>query len=156
MHIDIAPVTSTAQLDDVRVLCREYADMLGLDLETQNLSQELAQLPGKYAAPAGCLLLARVADRAAGCVALRPLGERVCEMKRLYVRPSCRGLGLGRLLVERLLQEARERGYATMRLDTIPERMQSAVALYRGFGFVNIPAYWSNPLPGVEYMELAL
>ena len=156
MDIDIAPATSPAQLDDVRALCREYADTLGLDLETQNLSQELAQLPGKYAPPAGCLLLAHVGDQPAGCVAFRPLGERVCEMKRLYVRPSYRKLGLGRLLVERLLQEGRARGYTTMRLDTIPERMQAAVALYQRFGFVNIPAYWSNLLPGVEYMELAL
>lgn len=156
MAVSITHATTLAQFDDVRALCREYADGVGVDLETQNLSRELAGLPGDYAAPRGCLLLAMVAGEAAGCVALRPLSRAVCEMKRLYVRPSCRNLGIGRALVQRVLDEARAIGYEAMRLDTLADRMQPAVALYREVGFVAIAPYWNNPLPGAAYMELRL
>ena len=89
-------------------------------------------------------------------MALKYLSDGVCEMKRLYVRPQYRNAGLGRALIERLIREARLLGYAIMRLDTLPERMTHAVALYRELGFVKIPPYWNNTLPGIEYMELKL
>ena len=143
-------------LQAVRDLCREYADALGVDLETQNLSQELAELPGQYAPPSGCLLLATAHGQPAGCVAFKYLSDGICEMKRLYVRPQYRRTGLGRALAERLIHEARLLGYTRMRLDTLPERMGRAVALYHALGFVNIPPYWNNVLPGIEYMELTL
>lgn len=140
-----------------RVLMKEYAEFLGEDLSFQGFDEELAGLPGKYAPPSGALLLARVptgtgGTEPAGCVALRKLSAGVCEMKRLFVRPEYRGLGIGRLLAERIIDEARSVGYRTMRLDTL-ERLSSAVTLYRRMGFVRISPYTRNPLPGVMFWE---
>jgi len=139
----------------VEDLLREYAASLGFDLCFQGFDRELATLPGDYAPPAGRFLLARVDGTAAGCVALRSLETLVCEMKRLYVRPAQRGLGIGRQLVKSLLGHARRIGYSTMRLDTIPA-MVEAIALYRSLGFRDIPPYRSNPIPGARYLELYL
>jgi len=134
-------------------LFREYADWLGIDLSFQGFAAELRDLPGKYAPPAGELLLAHSADgNVLGCVALRPLdGIAVCEMKRLYVRPAARGLGAGRALVSAIIRSAQEIGYAEMRLDTLP-MMVEAFALYQRVGFVEIPAYYHNPIPGTRYL----
>jgi GNAT superfamily N-acetyltransferase len=156
MNETIQCATSPEDLLSVREMCQEYAHALGVDLETQNLAQELGELPGKYASPFGCLLLAFVNGKPAGCVALKRLTEDTCEMKRLYVRPQYRRRGLGRRLLERLIQEARLIGYSNLRLDTLPEKMDRAVSLYCSMGFVAIPPYWNNTLPGVEYMELRL
>jgi ribosomal protein S18 acetylase RimI-like enzyme len=139
-------------------LFREYADWLGIDLSFQGFEAELASLPGKYAPPAGELLLACAptgnapAGNALGCVAVRPLdGPDVCEMKRLYVRPVARGLGIGAALVGAIITSAQELGYAEMRLDTLPS-MAEAFALYERFGFLRIPAYYHNPVPGTVYL----
>jgi GNAT superfamily N-acetyltransferase len=156
MRSIIEHAASAAQLQAFRRLCEEYAESLDIDLETQGLSRELGELPGKYAPPAGRILLAMVNGEAVGCVALRRLDDGACEMKRLYVAPRLRALKLGRALVERLISDARSLGYRVMRLDTIAERMGPAVALYESFGFRPIPAYWNNVLPGAEYMELEL
>jgi len=122
-------------------------------LSFQNFESELTNLPGKYAPPFGELLLARSFDGVAlGCVGVRPLGgSEVCEMKRLYVRPSARGLGVGRALVTTILGAAKELGYAEMKLDTLSS-MQEAIALYKQFGFAEIPAYYDNPVQGVVYL----
>jgi ribosomal protein S18 acetylase RimI-like enzyme len=122
----------------------------------QNFDQEYASLPGKYAAPRGRLLLAEADGRAAGCIALRSLEEGVCEMKRLYVRPEFRGLGIGRQLAEMVISEAKEIGYFAMRLDTMEDKMQSAVALYRALGFYEIGPYTTNPVAGAKFMQLDL
>ena len=148
--------TSANEMQVVRELFEEYAQAIGVDLATQNFSQELTDLPGKYAPPAGCILLATVDGQPAGCVALRPLADGACEMKRLYVRRQYRAAGLGRTLAEHIISQARTRGYASMRLDTIPSKMRGAVSLYLALGFQWIPAYWDNPLPGAQYMELKL
>jgi len=134
-------------------LFREYADRLGLDLGFQDFDNELATLPGKYAPPAGELMLAfSPAGDALGCVGVRPLdGAAICEMKRLYVRPAARGLGIGRALVEAIIGSAAALGYAEMKLDTLPG-MDSAAALYRGFGFTEIAPYYENPVPGTLYL----
>jgi putative acetyltransferase len=142
-----------------RVLMREYAASLGADLGYQGFEKELAGLPGKYAPPAGALFLARVPSSAgaepAGCVALRDLGSGDCEMKRLFVRPEYRGLGIGRALAERAIDEGRRLGYRRMRLDTL-ERLADAVALYRSLGFEPTDPYCENPLPGAMYWEKRL
>jgi putative acetyltransferase len=154
MH-DLRVARFPEDLEPVRALMREYAASLGFDLCFQDFDRELATLPGEYAPPRGALFVAWTCSRPAGCVALRPLDGDACEMKRLYVRPDCRGGGLGRALVERVLGEARRLGYARMRLDTVPG-MEAAIALYRALGFVDIPPYRLNPIPGALYLECVL
>jgi GNAT superfamily N-acetyltransferase len=149
-------VTCAGEMEPVRLLFREYAASLNFDLCFQNFEQELAALPGPYTPPSGCLLLATVRDDPAGCVALKQLTDGVCEMKRLYVRSQYRGIGLGRTLVEQIVQEARSLHYQAIRLDTVPSVMGNAVDLYRTLGFQDIPAYCFNPVPGALFMELQL
>jgi len=144
------------QIAQVRELFLEYAGSLGFSLCFQSFDQELAGLPGKYAPPEGRLLLAEYEGQLAGCVALRKLEHAVCEMKRLYLRPAFRGKGLGRVIAERLIAEAREIGYGRMRLDTVEPVMRDAVAMYRRLGFREIPAYRENPMAGTLYKELDL
>ena len=144
--ITIAPAED---LSIVRDLITEYANSLGVDLSFQDLDHELATLDAFYEH----ILLARDADRVAGCVALRRIDETICEMKRLYVRPSFRGHDLGRKLAERIIDEGRQRGYQRMRLDTLPT-MTAAIPLYRSLGFVEIEPYRFNPVAGTRFMEL--
>ena len=143
-------------IEHARSLFEEYATGLGFSLCFQNFDQELKNLPGDYAPPDGRLLLAAEDDQLAGCIALRKLEPGVCEMKRLFLRPAYRGRGLGRLLVESLISEARNLGYTRMRLDTIPGKMDAAIALYHSFGFVEIGPYCENPVEGAKFMELNL
>ena len=145
-----------ADLELARTLFREYAGTLPFALDFQGFEEELAALPGDYAEPRGTIVLARVAGAVAGCVALRPLPEPgACEMKRMYVRPGFQGKGLGRRLGERILEDARARGYRVMRLDTI-DTMVPAIALYRDLGFRIISPYRFNPIPGALYFEAEL
>ena len=136
-------------------LMREYVEALDADIGFQDFESEYAGLPDKYARPGGVVLIAWAADEAVGIVAYGPLERRICEMKRLYVLPRLRGTGLGRLLVEELVRDARSHGYRRMVLDTLPS-MRSAQAVYSAMGFRPIPAYYDNPLPGVIYMALDL
>jgi putative acetyltransferase len=142
-------------LPAVRHLLREYAGSLGFPLDFQDFERELAELPGAYAPPHGSLLLARIDGEAAGCVALRRLDDDACEMKRLYIRPGNRGLGLGRLLAAAIVDDARARGYRAMRLDTTPS-MAAAQALYAELGFRDIRPYTVNPVAGTRFLELEL
>ena len=141
--------------DEVRPLFLEYAGSLSFGLEFQGFEGELAGLPGDYAPPGGALLLARVSGTPAGCVALRRIEAGTAELKRLYVRPGHRGLGLGRLLAEAVVEHARELEYQRLRLDTAPE-MAAAHELYTGLGFHEIAAYRENPVGGARFLELDL
>ena len=145
---------SSKQVENARELFQEYAAWLEIDLCFQNFDKELAGLPGDYAPPNGRLLLAVQEQGVAGCIALRKIGEGICEMKRLFVREEFRGQGLGRQLVQAIIEEAKEIGYARMRLDTLPPKMHDAIALYRSLGFKEIEAYYKNPVPGAKFMEL--
>ncbi|MBP6851620.1 MAG: GNAT family N-acetyltransferase [Rhodoferax sp.] len=147
------------ELPAMRDLMREYAQSLGVDLCFQGFDAELANLPGDYAAPRGVLLAAHVDGQLAGCCALRALDTvdyaNACEMKRLYVRPAYRRLGLGRLLAEAILDAARQAGYACVLLDTLSD-METARALYQEIGFEEIPPYYHNPIPGAHYLMARL
>jgi len=179
---DVVIVTATEphEMEACRAIFREYADSLGIDLCFQNFNEELATLPGDYAEPRGTLLLAlvdasperqvaggsscvkradgRMADVAA-CCALRPLDAadypNAAEMKRLYVRPAFRGIGLGRQLTEAILDAARSAGYASVLLDTLDD-MEAARALYEDLGFEEVPPYYHNPIAGSHYLKVDL
>lgn len=150
---------SLADWEMAAELVQEYAEQLGIDLAFQNFKQEHAQLAQHYAAPRGLFLSAFVGDELAGCCGLRPLDEAVdpnaCEMKRLYVRPAFRRFGLGRLLVEALLQAAKDKGYACVLLDTLSD-MEAARSLYEDLGFEEVPPYYLSPIPGTHYLKATL
>jgi len=150
--LTLAEARSTADWHLARDLVAEYVAALHVDLSFQAIDVELARLPDEYGPPAGAFLIAWLDREPAGCVALRPLAEGDCEMKRLYVRPGARGSGAGRALAEAVIDLARGRGYQRMRLDTLAD-MNAAQALYRSLGFTGIPAYRFNPVPGTLYME---
>jgi putative acetyltransferase len=145
-----------SQIAQARELFLEYAQSLGFSLGFQNFDQELAGLPGDYAPPDGRLLLVEREGQLAACVALHKLDSGTCEMKRLYLRPHFRGKGLGRVLAELIIAEARQIGYQRMRLDTVEPVMKDAVAMYRKLGFKEISPYRPNPMAGTIYMELHL
>lgn len=149
--------TGPEHLAVLRELFQEYADSLSIDLCFQQFDTELATLPGDYAEPRGAVLLALVDGAPAGCCALRPLDAadypNASEMKRLYVRKAFRGFGLGRQLAEATLDAARQRGYASVLLDTLDD-MESARALYTDLGFAEIPPYYHNPIPGAHYLKV--
>jgi len=147
---------SEPELVLIRELFLEYANSLGFSLCFQSFDQELASLPGDYAPPRGRLLLATEGGLAAGCVALHPLQDQICEMKRLYVRPQYRGRGLGKRLAREVIGEARSLAYQQLRLDTVEPIMRDAVVLYRKMGFREIAPYRANPIEGALYMELTL
>lgn len=142
-------------LENIRQLFQEYQKEIEVDLCFQSFEEELAGLPGKYAEPKGVILLAFLKDTPVGCVALRPFRDESCEMKRLYVRPEFKGRGIGKSLALSILKEASDRGYKTMKLDTL-ERLEPAVNLYRTLGFIETKPYYTNPYEGVLYMEKVL
>jgi putative acetyltransferase len=151
-------IINAVERDDIEVarqMFREYQESLGVDLSFQNFSAELDALPGTYAPPRGRLLLARDSGVVMGCAALRPLTVDTCEMKRLYVRPDYRALGLGRQMVDRLIDEARLIGYSEMFLDTLPT-MTGAQRMYERFGFKDVPPYRHNPIEGTRFLGLDL
>ena len=153
----IVQAQSEAEIQQVRERFGEYVAWLGLNLCFQNYDKELAELPGDYAPPSGRLLLALDDDGVAmGCAALRDLNEGTCEMKRLFVRPAARGQGLGWKLARMIVDEARAYGYRRIRLDTLPGKMDRAIAMYRVLGFKDIEPYYNNPVAGAAFMELEL
>jgi GNAT superfamily N-acetyltransferase len=153
--MDIIHVTTPQKIDEVRRLFYEYEAYLNVDLNFQDFESELTNLPGKYAPPFGMLLLAMDERKACGCGALRRFGSiqaRICEMKRLYVRPEDRGLGIGKQIAGQLVQKAVRLGYSTMLLDTL-DRLKTAIHLYKSLGFVRTKPYYDNPISGVIYWK---
>jgi putative acetyltransferase len=153
--LKIFPAKTNEDFEIAKKLLIEYADSLGFDLSFQDFEEELANLPGDYVSPAGCLLLAEFEKQPVGCVALRKLSDGICEMKRLYVKEQFRRLGIGRALVEAVIDKARKIGYNYMRLDTVPS-MEVARALYISVGFKKTDAYRYNPIEDAVFMELKL
>ncbi|MBV1911787.1 MAG: GNAT family N-acetyltransferase [Kangiellaceae bacterium] len=153
--MQIVEATSAQQIKIAAELFRDYQVQLGVDLCFQGFEQELATLPGKYAAPTGAILLAYHEEQVIGCVAVRPTDNQICEMKRLYVRDEFRGLSAGNKLANAIIDKAKELGYQKMQLDTL-ERLGSAIGLYKKIGFVEIQPYYANPLDEVVYWELLL
>ncbi len=156
MTVEIVCAQSEQDIKAVRELFGEYQDWLGADLCFQGFDDELRSLPGKYGRPEGVLLLAKDGEKIVGCVGVRPLAEeKLCEMKRLWVRQPWRGTGVGRRLAVGSIEAAQNLGYQTMKLDTL-ERLAEAVSLYRALSFTETDAYYDNPLERVIYMSLAL
>jgi len=155
--IEIIQPHNDSDIQSVKELFLEYASWLGFDLCFQGFDEELAGLPGKYSPEnGGRLYLLKDDGKTAACIALRKIEDGICEMKRLYVKPEFRGKHYGILLANKVIDEAKELGYKRMRLDTIGSKMKSAMALYKSLGFYEIEAYYYNPQPGVNYMELDL
>ena len=150
-------ITAVTEADyrEARALLHEYEVEIEVDLCFQGFEQELETLERVYGPPGGRFFLLRQGERAAGCVAVRDLGGGICELKRLFLRPGFRGKGLGRKCAERIVQTARDMGYAAVRLDTLPS-MDAAIALYRSMGFTEIAGYTENPCEGALFMELRL
>ncbi len=151
----IFPAQTDEDFEAAKKLLVEYGNSLSFHLSFQDFETELANLPGDYVSPTGCLLLAVYKEQPVGCVGLRMLSAGVCEMKRLYVREQFRGLGIGRALVEAVIEEARKIDYNYMRLDTVPS-MEVASALYASVGFKKAGAYRYNPIEDAVFMELKL
>ncbi len=145
------PADGAAVLD----IFTEYVISPSVSLDFQGNEAEFANLPGKYAQPAGAILLAWLGGSLVGCVAMRPVDAAICEMKRLYVRPAGRGLGLGRRLAEAIVSVARDAGYAEIRLDVLAE-FDKARALYAALGFRPAKPVAYNPVPGTEFLGLPL
>jgi len=158
-QIDLFEPDTPAMLDVAREILREYEAQVGVDLRFQGFDHELATLPGDYAPPDGCLLLAMVGGALAGCGAYRRLHDtdeaNACEMKRLFVRPAFRGFGLGRQIAQALMDRAALAGHSVMLLDTLDE-MEAARGLYAELGFVEVPPYYYNPIPGAHYLKATL
>ena len=163
MAIRLAQASTTDDWRIARAMIEEYAESLGVDLCFQGFAEEMERIVDEYSPPRGALLLAKEGEAILGCVGLRPFhgdasvagGAGDCEMKRMYVPPAGRGRGIGRLLAEAIVAEARKAGYARMLLDTLPQ-LKAAHALYESMGFRAIPAYRHNPIPGALYFALDL
>jgi predicted N-acetyltransferase YhbS len=153
--LEIKQVSTKEQINTARRIFKEYEKYIGVDLKFQNFKKELENLKSEYSPPKGCILLAFFDGDIVGCVALREFKSQICEMKRLYVKNEFRGKGIGKTLVELVIQKAKEVGYSHMRLDTL-SFMKEAIALYYRFGFKEIKPYRYNPIPGAQFFELNL
>lgn len=150
----IIEVSSKEEIKAVKALFLEYQKWLNVSLCFQGFNEELAGLPGKYAPPEGRLYLVKAGNEYIGCIGLRKISNGICEMKRLYIKPEHQGRGLGKKLVQLLIEDAKQIGYSSMRLDTIKEKMPNAVDIYEKHGFKKIEKYYDNPNPHTLFMEL--
>lgn len=154
--MEIFQAETPAHIKDARKLFREYEMWLDVDLCFQSFEEELENLPGKYFAPEGGLFLATVDGKLAGCIAFRKIDDKTCEMKRLFVREGFRGLKIGKNLIEKLFEKARDAGYKSVLLDTLADKMPSAIRLYKSFGFTTTKPYYQTPLQKTVFMKCDL
>jgi len=155
MGIRINYAKSTKDFDKTKILFMEYAESLDFSLSFQNFEDEIECVPGKYQKPDGCIILAWEKLDCIGCVCMRPLNDTSCEIKRLYVKPTFRGRGLGQLMTRKIIRYSKERNYTKILLDTITS-MKTAIKIYKSLGFVETEPYYNNPLPDVVFFELNL
>ena len=157
LSIGLIKAGTIADFDMGRELFRQYLDSLDFDMDFQDVDREIQEIHVGYNHPVGALLLAldRNADMAVGCIGVRKFDARAAELKRMYILPAHRGLGLGKRLLESALETAKGLGYSTVLLDS-DSRMQTAIGLYRAYGFVETDAYRFNPLEGAIYMKKEL
>lgn len=153
--IELIHPSHPKEISEVKKLIQEYGQSLKINLSLQDFKKELNELPGKYSAPRGTLIMVKVNGKSAGCVALKEMNQDSCEMKRLYVRNEFRGQGIGKLMVTQLIKEAKELKYTYMNLDTLPGMLR-AQEIYKSYGFYDVNPYVYNPVDGVRYMELKL
>lgn len=150
--IDIRNTVTTHDFNTARALFSEYVASLPFDLNFQDFEHELLELEDHYKAPGGCILIAWADGMPAGCIAIRPFSDTRAELKRMYLRPAYRGVGLGKQLLDSIMEKAREAGYKSILLDTVPS-MQQAIHLYKKAGFTEIAPYRFNPIKGALFME---
>lgn len=153
--MEIYRANNSKYITYIQALFLQYAEALNIDLSFQNFEDELKALPGKYSEPEGALLIALEDNEPLGCIALRKIDEETCEMKRLFVKPEYRNMRLGKRLVEEIIKEGKQIGYKSIKLDTL-KSMESAVKLYKSFGFKETESYIYNPIKDAIYMELKL
>ncbi len=156
MNYEILEVNTPELINETKILFRTYEKWLNVSLCFQGFEEEVNSLPGKYATPDGRLYLVKYKDTYCGCIALRKIEDGICEMKRLYLKEEFRAKGIGKILVTKIIQDAKDIGYKTMRLDTIKEKMPKAVEIYTKHGFVETDPYYHNPNPHTLFMELDL
>lgn len=154
--LKIIQAETPEQIEQARKLFREYEAWFEIKLCFQNFDEEVANLPDKYSMPEGRLFLAFSDENLAGCIALRKLEDKICEMKRLFVKNEFRGQKIGVALIEKIIEEAQKIGYEKMRLDTFPPKMSKAVSLYESYGFREIAPYYHNPFGETLFMEKIL
>ncbi|MDR2956129.1 MAG: GNAT family N-acetyltransferase [Prevotella sp.] len=155
MSFSIIKAITEKDIANIKALFVEYQKELGFSLDFQSFDEELATLPGKYSFPKGSLYLLTVGEEVAGCIAMRPVNDEICEMKRLYIRPQYRGQKLARPLIEQIISDAKQKGYKKIVLDTL-NSMKAAIALYQSHGFAETEPYYYNPIDSVVYFELNL
>ncbi len=155
MNVSFHMASTSQQFKTARLLFEEYATALNVDLCFQGFDEELKTLHVQYNLPKGCLVIVHENEKVIGCAAIREFENTTCELKRMYLKPECRGKSIGKKLLQHMIDKAKELGYLTMRLDTLPQ-MKEALQLYRKFGFCEIDSYRFNPVEGTVYMEKAL
>lgn len=155
-NIEILPVNTPELTEETKRLFREYEKWLNVSLCFQGFEEEVNTLPGKYSPPEGKLYIVKYDSKYSGCIALRKIEDGICEMKRLFLKEELRGKGIGNTLVTKIINDAKDIGYKTMRLDTIKEKMPKAVEIYTKHGFVETEPYYHNPNPHTLFLELDL
>jgi len=155
MNLSVISELEENDIVEVKKLIQEYINWINIDLSFQDIETEMFTFPGKYQKPDGIFLVAKYENAIVGCVGYRKINNEICEMKRLYVKDEYKGKGIGASLIKEVMKSAKNQGYRKMRLDTL-EKMESAIKLYKRYGFHEIEQYINNPINGAKFMEKEL